>query len=160
RSSKLKKTKVPGVWHDGTGRFLVRARWRDAKTGKRMKREAVARTFEEAVVLQQTLKDVVDARTTRMRFADYAGEWLKGRAHELAPSTRERYVAELARIVTVLGDHFVDAIEEGDVRKWRDELAKHVSAGTVNAHHRTLRVALEPLARKGVLRRNPARDVA
>lgn len=153
-------TKIPGIVRDKDGRFVVRVRWTDEKTGKRRKTQKVVATMEEALLLRAQ-GPVRGPRETaiRQRFVDYATQWMKENAADRAPATRERYVAELARISVVLGDYYVDAIEEQDVRAWRDHLAREVANSTVNAHLRTLRVVLEPLARSGVLRRNPARDV-
>ena len=160
KKNRPKKTKVPGIWQDGEDRFLVRARWTDPKTMKRMKREDVAESYEGALKLLAELRGAApEAATIRQRFSDYVEQWMREHGNELAATTRERYIAELARIVTVLGEHFVDAIDEADVRRWRDALAKEVAHSTVNAHLRTLRVVLEPLVRRGVLNRNPARDV-
>jgi len=159
RRSKPKKTGVPGIRQDGPGRFLVRVDWVDERTGRRRKREAVASSLAEAVQLRDSLR-AEPKKHIRQRFGDYAEQWLEAHASELAPSTQERYVAELARIVTVLGDQYVDTLTEQDVLRWRNCLAREVAHSTVNAHLRTLRVVLEPLARQGVLRRNVARDVA
>lgn len=160
--SKKKKTKVRGVYLLEEGRYLVRIRWKDAATGKRCKREVITKSIEDAVAIQSRRGKAVKAgraSVERLRLRDYAKQWLRERAVERAPSTRERYVGELANILTVLGDHFVDQLTESSILAWRREFSGTVAATTANAHLRTLRVVLEPLVRSGVLRRNPARDV-
>src|SRR5690349_25173264 len=106
-NGKLKKTRTRGILEDGPNRFIVRARWPDPKTGKRMKRESVARTFEEAVALQSRLMTGLEAtdhaNVTRLRFTDYAEQWLKNHSAAPVASTSESYVNEIATIVTIIG---------------------------------------------------------
>ena len=159
RKVKTTKTRVPGIIKAGDV-FLVRARWRDPKTGKAVKREGTAATFEAAVNLTKELRTGPRPETSsKIRFEDYAVQWMGDYAIDRAPSTRDRYARELARIITVLGDVYVNQLGETDIRRWRDDLVQRCVKTTVNAHLRTLRVCLEPLVRKGVLHRNPARDV-
>ncbi len=100
KKKRPKRTKVPGIWQDGEGRFLVRARWNDPKTRRRMKREGVVESFEGALVLLAELRGAApDERATRQRFGDYAEQWMTEHGSELAATTRERYIAEVARIV-------------------------------------------------------------
>lgn len=161
KRTELKESGIPGIKTDGLGRYVVCVRWTDPKTGRRRKREKVAKSLEDAVLFKERLNgSEVPTPRTRMRFADYAEQWVKQHGSSLASSTRERYIAEIARVMVVLGDHYVDMIEEDDVAAWRDAFARDVAPTTVNAHHRTLRVALDPLVKKGILRRNPARDLS
>lgn len=158
---KKTKTKTPGIWKLGTDRYLVRSRWTDPKTGRRRKREVIATSYREAVMRQQMFGDVVaPTRSARMRFVDCAERWIEERAPELAASTRERYVHEVARMAVTFGHHFVDAIEHSDVRAWCDKLRRGgMAATTVNAHLRTMRVLMDWAVREDVTKRNPAREV-
>lgn len=157
-----KKTSVRGIWQEGPDRFLVRARWIDSKTGKEMKAEGLATTFPEAVVLKDTLKnrgDTAQAKPGRTRLGAYAEQWLEEHAEELAPSTRDRYATELAHAVTGLGEHFLDAIDEHDVLRWRNGMLKAGARPTVNGRLRVLRRLLDQAQHAGLLARNPARLV-
>ena len=78
KNGKWKKTKAPGIWEIGPQRFLVRARWTDTKSGRRKKREVIAKSFADAVLLQDRLKGAGPENTPiRMRFADYAAQWMR-----------------------------------------------------------------------------------
>jgi len=74
KKSRPRPTRVPGILQDGPGRFLVRARWNDPRTGQRRKREGVATSFAAAVALQEQLKCSGAPRgsASRQRFNDCA----------------------------------------------------------------------------------------
>lgn len=161
KKSQWEKTKSPGIYRVGPNRYLVRVRWTDPKTGRREKREVLARSYNAAVEKQRELRgrQRLTARE-RLRFADCAERWLAERANELAPSTRERYVGELASLIGVLGEHFVDAIEASDIKRWRDLMCgRKLAPSTVNAHLRTLRAVMGWAASEGLARHNVAQDV-
>jgi len=154
-------TGVPGVWKDGESRYLVRVDWTDKKTGRRLKREGVATSLAEAVLLKEDLKtsDAGRAAPSRQRFSDYAEQWLKVRSRSLAPSTIERYTICLAHLITVFGEWYVDGITAADVRKWRDGIAGTVSPATANGYLRVLRTALEQAIEDELVTVNVARKV-
>lgn len=160
KRTKPKKTGVPGVYKDGPRRFLVRTWWTDPRTGKQRKREGVATSLAEAVVLKETLRQPAAKRKrTRPRFGAYAEQWLEERAEVLALSTRERYIGSLAHLTAHFGDYWVDALAPGDIRRWRDRQAKQYARPTVNGWLRVLRQCLEDAVEDGVLPGNPARSV-
>jgi integrase len=160
KKNRPRKTGVRGIRQDGPDRFLVRVDWTDPKTGRRRKSEGVARTLAEGVELREQLKRKDDrAPRSRTRFADFAKQWIVGQAERLAPSTRERYVNALAHLTEGLGEYYVDAIGPAEIRRWRDEVAKRLTAPTVNGHVRVLRQALEQLVEDGAIKMNPARKV-
>ena len=160
RRNRPKATSVPGIWKDASDRYLVRVWWRDQKTGKKRKREAVATSFREAVLLKEKLREVEPTeRSLRLRFADYAEQWIKENADGLAPSTRDRYIVALAHAATQFGDFWMDAIDARDVRRWRDRNAKSYAHPTVNGWHRVLKVVLDQAVEENVITNNPARAV-
>ena len=160
KRNRPKATSVPGIWKDAPDRYLVRVWWRDQKTGKRRKREGVARSFREAVELKQSLRRVEPtAKHSRLRFADYATQWMTEHADSLAASTRDRYIIALAHAATAFGAYWIDAIDARDVRRWRDEYAKGYAHSTVNGWHRVLRCVLDEAVEDGIIPMNPARAV-
>ena len=120
KRTKPKKTGIPGVSRDGRNRFLVRVTWNDPKTGRRIKREGVAKSMAEAVALKESLRrGETNGRAERLRFGDFVEQWLRDHAPRLAPSTRERYAYSLAHLAPTFGDFFVDAMSTRDIRRWR-----------------------------------------
>lgn len=155
-----KPTGVPGIIQDGPERFIARARWTDSK-GRRRKREAVAATLAEAVVIKEKLMgaDLPMERPIRQRFADYAEQWIEVHGDLLADSTRDRYIGSLAHATVAFGQCFVDTLRTADVRKWHLQAAKKGSRATANGWLRVLRVALDEAVEDGILEFNPARVV-
>ncbi len=150
---------VDGVQSDGVI-YIARVDVADPKTGRRRSKRKVCHSLQEAVLARESLATVVNAaKPERLRFIDYVERWLEVHSAAKAPTTRGRYVDELANICEVLGDQFVDTLTEEDILRWRNGFAPRNAPATVNGHLRTLRVVLEPLARDGTLRRNVARDV-
>ena len=160
KRNRPKATSVPGIWKDGPNRYLVRVWWTDRKTGKKRKREGVAASYREAVMMKEKLRGVeLEANLSRTRFADYAEQWIKEHAERFAPSTRERYVTALAHTVTAFGPYWIDAIEARDVRQWRDQQAKDYAPPTVNGWHRVLKQVLDQAVQDDILVSNPSRAV-
>jgi hypothetical protein len=144
KQERPKKTGVPGIRQDGPDRFLVRIDWTDEKTGRRRKKEAVARSLSEAVALREECRNgggQANAKPSRTRFADYGERWIMSVRNRLAPSTQERYVGSLAHLSTseAFGDYWIDAIGIGDIRRWRDKSVGSFAPPTVNSHFRVLR---------------------
>jgi len=151
---------VPGIRQDGPDRFLVRVRWNDERTGRRRKREGIAKTLAKAVELKEKLRgQEPSAKPTRERFAGYGERWMKVHGHRLAPSTRERYTGALAHATVGLGQIYVDALQPRDIRGWASRQLKKYAATTVNARLRVLRAVLDDAVQDGVLQMNPARLV-
>jgi integrase len=159
-SGKPRATPLPGITQLGETRFLVRCDWIDQRTGKKKKRRALAKSLAEAVALRESLKAKEAApRRTRLRFADYAEQWLEGRAHRLRPATREKQLYWLARICEHFGGYWLDGISTGDVRAWRDRATKANALSTVNAWHRILGQVLEDAVTDGLIGTNAAKKL-
>lgn len=160
KETRSKRTAIPGIRQDGPGRFLVRVRWNDPRTGRRMKREGIAATLTEAVLLREQLKGQEPTpRPTRQRFVDFAEQWLEAHVIDLAESTRDRYVVSLARITSHFGRYYVDSIQFIDIRSWMASMRRQFEAPTVNSWLRVFRVALDDAVASGILPNNPARAV-
>ena len=110
--------------------------------------------------MKEKLRGVkAEVSLSRVRFADFAEQWIKEHADRFAPSTRERYINALAHTVTAFGALWIDAIDARDVRQWRDQQARDYAAPTVNGWHRVLKQVLDQAVLDTVLVSNPARAV-
>jgi integrase len=161
KKTRSRPTGVPGIVQDGPGRFIVRARWTDPRTGRRRKREAVAATLAEAVTLRERFLagEEQKERPTRQRFADYAEQWIEAHAAEVAPSTRTWWGGALAHAIVGLGRNYVDSLRPVDIREWRNKAMKGVAPATVNGWHRVLKQVLDGAVEDGLLEGNPARSI-
>lgn len=161
KKSEAVPTGVPGIKRDGPDRFLVVATWNDPKSGRRRKREGIAPTFEEAVVLRRRLRtEAGREQPTRMRLGDFAPLWLRKKKGELALTTVERYVTCLAHITARFGEYWIDALDETDIEGWLDDALRRGRApATVNSWLRVLRGLLRGAVRKRLRWDNPARLV-
>lgn len=161
RKENVEPTGVPGIRRHGPDRFHVVATWIDRKTGRRRKREGIAGSFEDAVVLRRRFRVEVDLEPpTRMRLGDFAPRWLAGKKRDLAESTVERYVGSLAHICERFGDYWIDAIDPGDIEDWLEESLRWPRApATVNGWLRVLRCLFDGAIRARLRLDNPARLV-
>lgn len=137
-----------GVRRLGPGRWEVRARVTDPKTGrsKETRRVVQADSVEAAiaarVALEQELTAAPTCSTSRLRLADYATLWLARRAPRLRASTQERYVSSLAHAIEALGPYYLDSLTPADVDLWLSRMAREHSPATVNGWLRVLRSCL------------------
>ena len=155
-----KPTKVPGIWKDGPERYLVRVWWIDPKTGKKRKREGVTVSLEKAILLKERLRGVAPtAKPSRLRFSDFAVQWIATQSDKKADSTCDRYVNAVAHAIEEFGDYWLDAIETRDVRQWRDRHAKEYANATVNGWHSVLKVVLDEALEDGLIAKNPFRGI-
>lgn len=143
-----------GVKQLGPGRWLVRARVQDPRTGRTLEKErrVKAATWQEAAKERDRLAaELANGATTpveRPRLETYAKAWVERRRGRVRPSTLERYVQVVAHLVAWLGRVFVDALRPGDVEGW---LAHGVKQGyahaTVNGWLRVARLVAKDSAR-------------
>lgn len=163
-------TKMAGVESLGNRRFRVRARVKDQRTGRMLERD---RTIEEATVhdairLKATLIEEMEQEGGGQRsdegkrtLGDFATSWLHGIWNNLAPLTRQRYLASLDdHILPALGERTLASLNCEDIESWRDQMKRDkYAASTVNGHVRVLRTVLGRAVRVGALRWNPATEV-
>lgn len=161
-ASKAKPVKVvePGIKLLSDGRYYAFTTWRDPKTGKRVKREAVTDSLSEAREKRLTLKEAPrTVRRSRESCSSLFKRWASEHFPRIDPSTRDRYAHELGRLFELVGDIYVDALEPPDIRKAQAALATKLSPRTVNATMRTLKLALDLAVEEGTLAANPSRAV-
>lgn len=87
-------------------------------------------------------------------------QWLEEQAKRFAPSTRERFIWALAVLAKEFGDHYLDAIETAQVRRWRDKSAGEYAAASVNGCLRVLRQVVDTAVDDGIIPFNPTRAVS
>lgn len=142
-----------GVQRLGGGRYRVRGKFRNPKTGrwKEFDRTIEARDVKAAAKvaaeIRRTVLEELDGggRAARPLVRDAATLWLRGKLPSLKASTRALYGLVLdAHIVPAFGDHYVDAVTKADVIAWRD---RQVGAtATINGRLRVLRTLFADLS--------------
>ena len=107
-----------------------------------------------------------EASYTRETFAAYWDRWLHRRRRHLAAATLAAYAVDArTRLLPVLGETRLAAIETAHVRDLFEKLAEHVQAGeiagkTVNNTLTTLTVCLNDAVKDGLIATNPAIGVS
>lgn len=153
----------PGVQRRPDGRFRIRVKARDPKTGrlKELKKVLDVATHAKAAKAKQELREQFEAGSTtrnRVRLTDYARSWLRGKLPKLKPSTRDKYALVLGRhVLPAVGDHYVDKIDRDDVIAWLD--AQRGKPSTVNGRLRVLRTVMADATVDLDLARNPCARV-
>ena len=157
--SKLERTKTPGIYRRGN-RYVVTFRDQQGTPRKR-----AAATIAEARDLKATL--TADIRRgeyrplSRVRFADYAREWVasyQGRtASGIRPETLADYRFDLERdAIPFFGTMYLTAIEPRDLRRFADTLAaRGVAPSTVRNALAPVRVLFATAYEDGLIRTNP-----
>lgn len=156
--TKAGRTLPRGLKSLGEGLWLVRVYFTCPKTGraKESERRVEASSPEEAALIRRNLKLRLEAgggteAKRRSTIGEVADEWLGQRVTarrkdgrtRLAPATIERYSYSVeAWIKPFLGDYIAERLDRSDVLKWRDTLARHLAAATVNGHLRVLKTML------------------
>ncbi len=157
-----KQTRYPGVTRLPDGRFLLRVKVENPKTGRMQERERIVEcaTPAEAARLRDELRDpasVADARK-RVRLNDFSISWLNGKRKEIKPATFDRYTRTIAHhIAAQLGDYYVDALTHNDIVEWRN--AQDDKASTINGRLRVLKTLMADATIAFDLQRDPALKV-
>lgn len=171
----LQRTSTPGIYKRG-GRYVVVHR---DPNGRQRKRSA--RTLAEARDLKATLTADVKRgeyrALSRVRFAEYAPEWIAGyrgrTSRGFRESTREDYARELgidpttgvacdpARgAVAFFGRTPLAAIEPRDVKRYAAHVASRgVAANTVRLALAPVKALLATAVEEGLIRSNPSAGV-
>lgn len=160
-----KATRYPGIKRLPDGRYSVRAKARDPRTGLIRQRErildastAIADVVRARVDLTNEIANGIDEAPRKLALRICARLWLDGKRRTIALSTAERYASALdLHILPQLGDLFVDTLTPADVLRCRDAMAastverrdddgtvrrERVSARTVNGWMRVLKALL------------------
>lgn len=159
----MERTKYPGVQRLREGRYRVRVKALDPKTGrtKDVIRIVEAKSTAEASAMRDDLRRAIETEANgvraRVRLADAATSWMRTKMPALRVSTRRTYADVIdLHVVPRLGDHFVDAITPDDVALWRD--AQDCAPVSANGRLRVLRQLLADVTHDiGI--RNPAARV-
>jgi integrase len=114
-------TKYPGVRLVQPGRYRVRAKFTDPKTGRPREVDQVieATSAKEAAALRASLIDGEAASGARPRLTDFAQSWMRSTAPSLDEASARNYAQVLEHhILPVLGDYYLDALTQLDVQEW------------------------------------------
>ena len=156
KQQRRRPTKVPGIWRNEDGTFLVRITWNDPRTGIRKKREQTVDTMQEALAIRAEPRGEVK-KPSRESLRDFVTRWANEHMKRLEPSTKERYVQAVARLSMELGDVYVDALTPSDVRQMLDRARDEFAPSTINGWLSVFRLALDLAIEEGTLVSNPAR---
>ena len=102
-----------------------------------------------------------DPQLAKVRFDDYAAEWLASTKH-LRPGTRANVESRLRRhILPAFGSYPLGAIQPAAVRSWVAELSDTgLAAATVNATYRTFARIMKMAEIDGLIARSPCIGVS
>ena len=133
------------------GKYRVRARGVDPRTGKRWEIRRICRgSLQDALDMQTTLREqiVQGGPRARVTLTEYSRSWLWRRAPMLKPSTAAKYAGDLTRhILPALGDVYIDMLRPRDIAQYIAEKSKVYSGWTVTNQLRLLRtIAKDALA--------------
>jgi integrase len=157
KQAEMKKTAFPGVFDLGGGLYQVRGRRLSKKTGrqKEIDQQVEARSAAHANQIRETLLDdaleASQAPDRLPRVSTFVDIWIARKKPDLAPSTLDRYVREMAIHLVgreadgqleahaphPLADVYVDKVTHGDVIDWRNSLPGNPT--TVNSIFRTFK---------------------
>ncbi len=125
---KKRKTRHRGVYRLPGGRWWIRVRATEARTGRSREttKTMPAETTEaEALVTLGRLKaqlragEPLERAPARISLSDFAEQWCEDAGRRLKPSTAEHYADVLAsRVLPHLGDLYVDALTRRDFERW------------------------------------------
>ena len=159
------KNKYPGVKRLRDGRYYLRAKARDPKTGKMIDvRSTVnAGSIREAVAMREELRRSVELRGeevySRVRLVDAVSSWLRAKLPSLKASTRRTYADVLdLHVLPTLGVYWLDKIAPQDVIDLRDRwLMEGAAPATVNTRLRVLRQVFADVTHEREIRNPTAR---
>lgn len=161
---KSTRTKYPGVYTLSRGRYRIRAKVRNPRTGRSIEidREVKVRSARDASRIREELREIArrdesPREPKRVRVGDYARRWASRKKPELAHSTRERYAAALEHVCEQLGDIYVDRLNADDITRWRDR--QRDAPETINGRLRVLKTMMRAATHELGLPRNPAEMV-
>ena len=157
--------KYPGVKRLRDGRYYIRVKARDPKTGKMIDlRDTIeAGSIREAATKREELRRSVELRgeevNARVHLVDAVSSWLRAKLPSLKASTRRTYADVLdLHVLPTLGDYWLDRIAPQDVIDLRDKwLVEGAAPATVNTRLRVLRQVLADLTHERGLRNPSAR---
>ncbi len=141
----------------GVGKWRARYRGPDGRErSKTFRRRVDAERFLATVEADKLRGHWVDPTFTKVRFGDYANEWMASITH-VRPTTFVNIEGRLRNhILPTFEDIALGSIRPGHIRVWVAELgAKGLSAGTVASIYRTLSKILRTAEIDGFIARSP-----
>jgi integrase len=162
----------PGVWRRKEGGYLIRARVKDARTGrlKEIRSQLPEAESTEAAFLElqrridELRAGVDDPSKSIPSFGEYATSLFARKVDKgeiKSAKSRERWSVTLTEhLVKRFGKIFVDALRKQDIEEWLAEMgrrvqAKRLSPNTVNSWLSILRVIVNAAVAEYDLPRNP-----
>lgn len=127
-----KKSPAPGVTVLDDGRYRVKVTSTDPRTGKRKYAQKIlphGTSLGEAVDAREALRESVLSSTAtrpsdKLRFEDFAEDWIERNLRGRAPKTISCYELALAYAMPIIGDMFLDQIMVEDLELLRDVMAE------------------------------------
>lgn len=120
------KTKYPGVQRISPGRYTLRLKVRDPRTGKMRdtdRRVTAKSDVEASEIRARLLREVMlPSAPGRARVADAATSWLSTKLSTIRPSTAETYALALDHLAVGVGDLYLEAVTLADLSAWRDSM--------------------------------------
>ena len=161
-SSSSKRTKVePGIWRTRTGSYEVH--YRDSlgkQRAKTLDRLVDARSFKADMRLRKQRGDFVDPSATRVRFEDWAYQYLD---HKIAlrERTLDKYESALrTHLIPTFGSARVGAIARIDVQSWVVRLkAEGFAPETIRGLYTILASMMKLAEDDGVIAKSPCRRI-
>ena len=92
----------------------------------------------------------------------WCAQWIESKALEVSQGSSDRYVGVLKSFLTFQGgrsEKDISTIRPMEVAKWRDSIAKRLSAGSANLSLKALRACFAGAMKHGLLTSNPAAQV-
>lgn len=150
----------------GKGRFkIVIEAGKDPATGKRKRivRYFEGRKSEAEDYMAELLAEINQGayiKPSKLTVADWLKQWIDGRT-DLAPKTQEDYRAYIEKhLIPALGAIQLDQLQPMHIDDYKKkELAKKLSANSVNRYLTVLHAALKHAVEMRLLRDNPASHV-
>ena len=173
--SMSRRNQVRGITRLAPGRYKVRVRATNPKTGKEVTRFETLEGVTLAVAaarkaeLRQELLDELHGppRPERVTLRTYATSWLASSLPNLTETTSKRYASDLEiHILPKLGDLFLDEVTGQDIRHWQAgaAMAEKADGGayspeSVNGWFRILHTLLTAAVADGLIPFNPATHI-
>ena len=150
---------------------------RSTGTDNRKKAQRIANEFEDAARTasegrfiesraRRTISDIYALanpdRLTSSTTEDFLNSWLKRKELEAGEKTHQKYESVASQFKEFLGSKVkrdISNITAADITKFRDSLAKRVTAGTVNVSLKIIRSAFAQARRDGMIDVNEAERV-
>ena len=155
--------KYPGVTPIRGGRFHLRVKAICPRTGRKLEatKTVFAGSASEAAALREELRQEISSgaeATERIRLGDASRSWMTSMLGTVRQSTAKTYASAIDALVDVLGDHYLDTIDEDILVAWRDGQLKDVGRVTINGRVRVVRQMFRVVSKRYGIR-NPAEDL-